>query len=32
LPYGEDCLLISPEKVRKRFYDKVQRLYRRYES
>jgi predicted DNA-binding transcriptional regulator YafY len=32
LPYGEDCLLISPEKVRKRFYDKLQRLYRRYES
>jgi predicted DNA-binding transcriptional regulator YafY len=32
LPYGEDCLLVSPEKVRKRFYDKLQQLYRRYES
>jgi predicted DNA-binding transcriptional regulator YafY len=32
LRYGEDCLLVSPEKVRKRFQQKLQRLYRRYES
>jgi hypothetical protein len=32
LRYGEDCLLVSPEGIRERFHQKIQRLYQRYES